>query len=181
MKFLSISSALLLLVVSQTAVAMPYITGSIDITGNSVVLDDGTNATGINWIDLDSNLVNGDTGVVSAATGSFASLATFPLTTATLTDFTFASLPVADLWSAGIFSFELTSVTVDSFTKGQLLNLSGAGVISAAGYADTAGVWDYSSQSGLSFSSNTVPEPSIAALIGIGLLGFGFLSRRQKK
>ena len=180
MKFLSISSALLLLVVSQTAVAMPYITGSIDITGNSVVLDDGTNATGINWLDLDP-VTAGDQGVVSAASGSFASLSTFPQTIATLTDFTFASLPVADLWSAGIFSFELTSVTVDSFTKGQLLNLSGSGVISAAGYADTAGVWDYSSQSGLSFSSNTVPEPSIAALIGLGLLGFGFLSRRQKK
>ena len=181
MKFLSISSASLLLVVSQAAVAMPYITGSIDITGNSIVLDDGTNAIGINWLDLDFNAANGDTGVVSAASGSFASLATFPQTTATLTDFSFASLPVVDLWSSGVFSFELTSVSVDSFIKGQLLNLSGNGIISGTGYADTAGSWDYSSQSGLSFSSNTVPEPSIAALIGLGLLGFGFLSRRQKK
>ena len=75
MKFLSISSAFLLLVVSQAAVALPSITGSIDITGNSIVLDDGgtpASATGINWLDLDPGTA-GDQGVVSAASGSFAS------------------------------------------------------------------------------------------------------------
>jgi len=180
MKFLYISSAFLLLVVSKTAVAHPFMTGNIDIIGNAIVLDDGgtpASATGINWGDL--NAWPGDQRLVSSVTGSFSGSSL--LSPATLQDFNFAGLPVVPLWSVGGFTFDLTSVNVDIFIKGSVLKLSGLGIISAAGYADTAGAWDYTSQSGLSFSSNTVPEPSIAALIGIGLLGFGFLSRRQNK
>lgn len=181
MKFLSISSALLLLVVSQVAVALPSVTGSIDFTGTAIVLDDGgtpASATGINWLDLDAGTA-GDQGIVVAGTGSFSSVA--PLSFVTLTDFDFAGVPIAPLWSVGGFTFDLTTVNVDFFFKGKFLKLSGLGIIHNANYADTAGSWDYTSQGGLSFSSNTVPEPSIAALIGLGLLGFGFLSRRQKK
>lgn len=181
MKFLSISSAFLLLVVSQVAVALPSITGTIDIVGNAIVLDDGgtpASATGINWLDLDSGMA-GNQGLVTAVTGSFSSISV--VSSVTLEDLTFASLPLASLWSVGGFTFDLVTVNVDDFIAGTLLKLSGTGTISHVGYADTTGVWDYTSQSGISFSSNTVPEPSIAALIGIGLLGFGFLSRRQKK
>ena len=68
------------------------------------------------------------------------------------------------------------------------LVLSGTGYFSItdlsgnnAGYTDTAGSWVYS-QSGASFSSQnaTVPEPGTIALLGLGLLGIGFVSRFRK-
>lgn len=191
MKFLSICSAVVLLVLSQAAVAVPILpslSGNVEITGTSVEYADGDgNFAGISWYDVTDGTLAGTSGVgtVVIATGDFASLRTFtPATTAILNNFTVANLPATPLWLAtdgvNTFSFDLTTVVVDVFNVGGAVHLLGTGVLKATGFADTAGTWDYSSQTGLSFSSITVPEPGIAALIAIGLLGFGF-SRRQKK
>ena len=53
MKFLStISTAVVLLVISQASFALPYITGNVDITGNAVEIADlNGNFAGINWSD----------------------------------------------------------------------------------------------------------------------------------
>ena len=189
MKFLSISSAVVLLVLSQTAVALPFLTGNVEITGKSVEYADvNGDFSGIDWYDITDGTLAGTSGVgtIVGASGSFTGLETYsPQTTAILSNFTVAGLPATPLWSAtdgvNTFSFDLTTIVVDVFNVGGLVHLLGTGVLKATGFADTSGTWDYSSQSGLSFSSNTVPEPGIAALISMGLLGFGFLSRRQKK
>lgn len=96
--------------------------------------------------------------------------------------------PLWEIMHAGItYSFDLLTISVD-FQNGTFLNLSGTGTVSATGFDDTDGVWALSVQRAgmeFSFSSTTdtrppvIPEPSIPALFGIGLLVAGLARARR--
>lgn len=108
--------------------------------------------------------------------------------------FTFSPTgPVTPLWQIGGFTFDLTSM-VNEFQSDNFLVLSGTGTLSASGFDDTQGSWGFTANNfGSSFTwsnstdahsyenpSVSVPEPSIALLLGAGLFGMT-LSRRLRK
>ena len=111
-----------------------------------------------------------------------------------LNDFTFNPLASggSTIWSdteSGI-SFLLTDVTtIDQSSS--FLNLSGSGVLTGGDYEDTIAKWDLSTQSvdnnggaTITFSASTstanIPEPASLGILGLGLIGLGFV-RKQKK
>ncbi len=91
--------------------------------------------------------------------------------------------PPVDLWSVGGFTFQLDSVLVTLQTADQLA-LVGSGVVKGNSFDDTPGNWSMSidsSDSFFTFSSVTaVPEASILMLLGTGLIGVAFYTRRRK-
>jgi len=166
--------------VSQAA----FIDGSVDITGAFVPVNGSGGqvalgvATGIDFTTL---------GVVVASSGDLSSL-TF-MTTAVMTDFQFSPVlspnPVT-LWSAGVFSFEMYDVIVNSQSSTNL-SLSGQGTVSGTGFDDTPGIWEFtantaSGSSTFSWSSSTVaavPLPAAVWLFGSGLIGLVGIARRR--
>ncbi len=91
-------------------------------------------------------------------------------------NFTTLSLPET-IWSVGGFSFSLESLSINDGTT-----VGGNGIISAAGFDDTDGFWSFTSQGSddgmFAFSATAVPEPSIIALLTMGLLGLGITRRK---
>jgi len=159
--------------------AMP-ITGTINIGGSSMVSYDGSVSTGVQF-------AGGAVNIFPAPTGDFAGLGGIDTNgvdnTLTLTDFLYTDLDSpagATIWDIDLgndgsdFSFTLTGVTVVSGDSPDfsLLTLSGTGYFLAAGFDKTYGTW-YFSQSGAGFSSESIPEPAILGLLGLGLIGIG--------
>jgi hypothetical protein len=155
----------------RTAVAMP-IDGTIAFTGLGTTTggSDLSTATGLRFDN--PILVLGGTKDFSSVGG-----------TAIFTDFTFAPfVAVTPLWTAGDFSFDLTTLTIDEQTTTEF-GLSGTGVVKGDGFTDTVGAWSLTSNSAgttnFSFSTNTVgtgvpvTAPGIVLLLGIGLGGMG--------
>lgn len=171
------------------------ITGSISIGGSFELIDASGNqtslsqSTGIDFIPLPppNNL---NTFIVTGSTGDFSGIPF--LAVGNITDFQFApfSGPIASFWDLSTygFTFDLTSVThvVKSLGTGAIA-LAGIGVIHStiAGLDSTPGNWSLAGDTtnGIDFgwSSTTVPEPMTSALLGVGLLGFGFARALKKQ
>lgn len=135
----------------STATAIPVqpaITGNLSFTSTQGVYLEGPsnpltifNATGLDFIDGDSD----DTPIVSTnatvatATGDFASLIN---SAALIRDFTFATPPGAAyaVWTAGSFSFYLTSVTID--VNAPWLRIFGDGYVEGTGFSRTLGYFN---------------------------------------
>lgn len=191
-KLLTTSVALGALLLSSVSSAA-YITGDIAFTG---LVEAGQG--GIGHAD---NSFNGevdfltDTGLVAfVSSPSDLNLFVSVGDVVTLSDFDVDTLPTANIWTVGGFSFDLTTMAVShikySLDSGVIddvieLTLNGRGVLSGNGYDNTIYAWSLSLDRSLpiffSATSAPIPEPSIIALLGLGLVGMGVANRRKQK
>jgi hypothetical protein len=166
--FLTAAASLLALSLS-TGASAALITGDVAYS----TLSGGPAA----WsFDEAANTITVGTGEVDYVSGDFGSIALGTVVT-DLPTFTYdVFVPSVNIWNLGGFSFDLNSV--DSYTEstGNLL-LTGSGTVTADGFDDTTMVWTISGNN-FTFAAATVPEPSVIALFGLGLLGLG-LARRK--
>ena len=150
------------------------IDGQLDITG-IVNVNNSTFAPG-GFLDFDGD------GTVVIATGDFSSIALG--SSATLFDLDFSA--PEDAYSVGGFTFTTDNYfDFDNEFPGR--GFSATGVLSAAGYTNTAGLLTLSTQSNTSsqilasFSSSTtatpIPLPASVLLLLGGLAGLGAVSR----
>ena len=122
---------------------------------------------------------------VTAATGTFTPLSGGTVNYNVLD---LGSIPATPLWSATVaavnYSFDLNTITADEWVLSTFRVIKGTGVFTVG--TDThSGTWDFSTQGGgsggiFSFSASQVPEPGIALLLGVGLIGIG-VSRKLRK
>lgn len=171
-KLLALFTSVVFLFVASTASAMP-IDGTINFFGGSSTTTNVavTQVTSVTFI---SQLVN-------VATGDFAAAGINSLDSVGFTNLNPVSAQIG-LWSVGGFTFDLVSVLTNIISNTGAVEISGSGIIKAAGFDDTIFSWLYTSQAGTnqSFSASSIPAPAGTALLGLTLLAFG-LSRRNKK
>ena len=166
--FLTAAASLLALSLS-TGASAALITGNLaysTLTGGSA------------WsFDHAANTITIGDGQVDFVSGDLAGYISLGDTIAALPTFTYdVFVPSVNIWNLGGFSFDLDSVT--SYTQNpNNLYLTGMGTVSSVGFTDTTMAWTISGNSA-TFAAITVPEPSVIALFGLGLLGLG-LARRK--
>lgn len=167
--FALFTSAALLFVVS-TASAVP-IDGTINFTGVS-------NTTAVSGVVTNVVFQNQSVGV---PTGDFALAGIVYQDTVTFTNLNPVA-PTNALWSVGGFTFDLLNVLTNTVSGAGAVEISGSGLVKAAGFDDTVFSWLYTAQAGKNqtFSASSIPAPAGTALLGLTLLAFG-LSRRNKK
>jgi hypothetical protein len=188
-KFKQILTGAALATLAFNVMALPSVSGSLQMTGAFYAVDasgnhtsDGALATGI-----DFDFFGTDRFRATLGDGSFAGLAG---ELGNITDFQFDPLvaSIADFWTIDIFSFELTDITrVPSSDPSRFISLVGSGVISASGYENTVASWRLSGNttgSGIfswsaTSTATAVPEPGVLALLALGLIGFS--ARRRTK
>jgi hypothetical protein len=177
-KYTKLLAAVSLSAFAGAASAVP-IEGSIGFGG--AYSHDGTSLNDATTITITSATVSGVT------TGSFLDAGIVDGDPATYSNFIFSpiSTPISNIWTVGVFTFELTNMSVD-FQSAALLALSGGGVFSTTDSSldDANGQWTFTAnETGANLtwsSSSAVPEPVVTLLLATGLIGFGFARRARK-
>ena len=178
-KFKQLLIGCLLTLSAFNAQAIP-ISGTFEMTGGAYAIDAAGNRTNnaLSAVAVDFDLFGADKFRVSTKNGDFASIIS---TKGDIKNFQFDSFasPIADFWKIDAFSFKLMNVTQTS-TSSSVFALDGTGIISAAGFDDTAASWRFSANTSgggiFSWSATnvtSVPEPDVLALLAMGLIGFG--------
>ncbi len=183
-------SAIGLLCVAGSALALPMLNGGIGMTGSFIPVDN----EGLQVPIFDSTGVSfdGSSFLVTTATGDYASLAG---KTGIINDFIFVpSSPITPLWSIDGISFAMTSIAYDKRAlpnNSYNIEIFGAGIVTAAGFEDTPGFWSFTGQgadnANFSWSASSgsssapVPEPATMFLLGTGMIGFVTARRRKMK
>jgi hypothetical protein len=169
--FLTAAASLLALSLSTGASAapMPMIDGELHYSSVS-------GPTGAWDFDLVNQTVTIGAGEVDTVSGDFSGIPTGTALASVSTFIYDPFVPTQTIWSVGGFTFNLNSVTATPI--GGLLVLTGMGTVSSVGFTDTTMAWTIAGGQNSSFSASTVPEPSVIALFGLGLLGLG-LARRK--
>ena len=171
--FLTAAASLLALSLS-TGASAALITGTLaysTLTGGSA------------WsFDHAANTITVGDGEVDYVSGDLAGSIALGDTIAALPTFTYdVFVPSVNIWNLGGFSFDLNSIISfeekDQPYVGKTLEILGMGTVSGNGFTATNMAW-YISGNKASFSAISVPEPSVIALFGLGLLGLG-LARRK--
>jgi hypothetical protein len=151
-----------------------FLTGQVNYTGDATY-----NASSVDFGDTD----------IQSVTGDFAVLIPDGDPIDHEDPFVYNPFPgggYTPLWShiASGVTFDLSTLNVD-FNNGNTLVLSGTGVFHAAGFDDTAALWNMTVNQldGIgSFSASSavpeVPEPMTLGLLGLGLAG---LAARRKR
>jgi len=181
-------SAIGLLCVAGSALALPMLDGGLSMTGSFIPVD----SEGVQVPIVDSTGISFDESsfLVTTATGDYASLMG---STGMINDFSFIpSSPVTPLWSVGGISFAMTSLEYGKRTfpnNSHNIEIFGAGVLTATGFEDTPGFWNFTGQgannANFSWSASSgsssapVPEPATLFLLGTGMIGF--ITARRKK
>ncbi|MBK8163181.1 MAG: PEP-CTERM sorting domain-containing protein [Gammaproteobacteria bacterium] len=167
--------AVVLFMLAGSALAVP-ITGDIGFFGLSSHTTSSVTILG--------------TPTVASATGSFSSEGISAGDPVSYLPFTYNPLgPVPGIWSVDNFTFNLTQMFLANPTTPNTLDLSGVGVITNTldGYDDTGGTWTFHADKvGSNFiwlsttTATAAPEPGVALLLGLGLIGF-VVARKFRK
>jgi len=192
MKATSLGSLSLLLTLAfganlAMAQPLPSINGTINFDGEATT-NTGSLATGTAFSSITNTYVDQNT-----MTGSYATVA--GLTAVVFSPFSFTSSSVTPLWtftvgtgaSAVTYSFAATSIVINQQSS-TFLNLSGTGIASITGDANTAGTWsitDTGNGPNFTFGSGAAATPdsgTTALLMSLGLaaVGLGVFSQRGK-
>jgi len=168
-----------------------HINGRIDFAG-SVMFDSSAlqNVTQVlEWHDIMGNGPNFSN--VAVRTGDYVSFLGQGAQAPMVIPWTFTPPPGGQpgLWTAGGFTFDLTSATVVMQT-GTFLDIEGVGTVSCNGFEATNARWAFTVQNAgggtgdfFSFSANTASVPdggSAVALLGISLVAIEFVRRKLR-
>ena len=150
------------------------IDGSL-LVGGAYTATGGANLSDATTINFGTVFGNAGTGDVAGTIDIFTPAGTGGSISLT------AFAPVANAFSVGGWTFDLSSLSIIDQTAG-VLNLTGTGVLSGNGFDATPASWSFSSQSLTSYSmmvTTVVPVPAAAWLFGTGLIGLVGVARRK--